>query len=98
MSSELLLTFSPEATAGCCGVCQQPTASAAGLRLVTAGGLAPVCTTCGACARPLTALVQLASEACRVGRIGRHTVFPPYTALLDLARAADEFSTALPSN
>jgi hypothetical protein len=79
-------------------VCRQPVESAAGLRLVTAGALAPVCASCaGQCAQQLTALVQLASEACRVGRIGRHTVFPPYTALLDLARAADEFSTALPA-
>ena len=43
---------------------------------------------------PLAALVQLADEADRVGRIGRHTVFPPYTALLDLARAADRYATS----
>ena len=97
MSSDLLLSYSPEATAGCCGVCQRPVESAAGLRVVTAGAMAPVCATCaGQCAQPLTALVQLASEACRVGRIGRHTVFPPYTALLDLARAAENYTQTSP--
>jgi hypothetical protein len=96
--SHLLLSYSPEATACACAVCQQPTDVAPGLRLVTAGGLAPVCADCGGeRARQLTALVRLASEACRVGRIGRYTVFPPYNALLDLARAADHFSTALPA-
>ena len=32
----------------------------------------------------------------RVGKIGRHTVFPPYTALLDLARAADNYAASQP--
>jgi hypothetical protein len=40
----------------------------------------------------------LADAAERVGRIGRHTMVPPMTALLDLARAAENFvqATALP--
>ena len=32
----------------------------------------------------------------RVGRIGRHTVCPPLTALLDLARAAENYTSAKP--
>jgi hypothetical protein len=39
----------------------------------------------------LAALVHLAKEAERVARIGRHTVFPPLAALLELARAAETY-------
>jgi hypothetical protein len=60
-----------------------------------AENLQPVCQACGQRhASPLAALLQLAGEAERVGRIGRHSVFPPYTALLDLARAADRYATS----
>jgi hypothetical protein len=52
----------------------------------------PVCKECGRKHAPsLVALVHLADEAERVARIGRHTVFPPLTALLDLARAAETY-------
>jgi hypothetical protein len=52
----------------------------------------PVCKDCGRKHAPsLAALVHLATEAERVARIGRHTVFPPLTALLDLARAAETY-------
>jgi aryl-alcohol dehydrogenase-like predicted oxidoreductase len=43
----------------------------------------------------LAALVKLADAAERVGRIGRHTVFPPMTALLELARAAENYAQAM---
>jgi hypothetical protein len=66
---------------------------------VVPGGQQPVCPECGKRHAPsLAALVELASEAERVGKIGRHTVFPPYTALLDLARAADQFTAAAPAS
>jgi hypothetical protein len=44
----------------------------------------------------LTALIDLAAVAERVGRIGRHTLVPPMAALLDLARAAEQFADARP--
>ncbi len=40
----------------------------------------------------LAALVNLADAATRIGRIGRHSVFPPLTALLDLASAAEKYA------
>jgi hypothetical protein len=58
-----------------------------------------VCRRCGKQHAPsLTALLDLAGAAERVGRIGRHTVFPPLGALLDLARAAENYTgTSTPS-
>jgi hypothetical protein len=93
-----MLQWEPTATNDPCGLCSQPANAGGGARLVLADTLQPVCPTCGRRHAPsLAALVQLAVEAERVGRIGRHTVFPPYTALLDLARAADDYSaTAQP--
>jgi hypothetical protein len=44
----------------------------------------------------LAALLDLATTADRVGRIGRHTVSPPLAALLELARAAENYSYTLP--
>jgi hypothetical protein len=87
----------PTATTAPCGICGQPTSAPAGTQLVVADTQQPVCLDCGRRHSPsLVALVQLANEAERVGRIGRHTVFPPYTALLDLARAATEYSATVP--
>jgi hypothetical protein len=95
--TQLMLQWNPTATNDPCGLCGQPAGAAAGTQLVTADGLQPVCLGCGRRHAPsLAALVQLANEAERVGRIGRHTVFPPYTALLDLARAADNYTEAAP--
>jgi hypothetical protein len=95
--TQLLLQLSPAATVGPCALCGQPTDLPAGLQVVVAEGRQPVCRACGKRhAAPLAALVQLADEAARVGRIGRHTIFPPYTALLDLARAADQFAAVAP--
>jgi hypothetical protein len=54
---------------------------------------AGVCHSCGKNHAPtLAALLVLAQVARRVGNIGRHTVVPPMEALLDLARAAEEFT------
>jgi hypothetical protein len=53
-----------------------------------------VCSECGKKHAPtLAALVDLAGVAERVGRIGRHTLVPPLGALLELARAAENYST-----
>jgi hypothetical protein len=56
-----------------------------------------VCRNCGKKHAPtLVALLDLASTASRVGRIGHHTLVPPMTALLDLARAAEDYTRATP--
>jgi hypothetical protein len=95
--SQFHLQYSPTPTDGPCGVCGAAVAAPAGTRLVLAEAQQPVCAGCGRRHAPmLAALLQLADEAERVGRIGRHTVFPPYTALLDLARAADTYAATRP--
>jgi hypothetical protein len=92
----LLLQMSPNGLVGPCALCGRQACLPAGLQLIASAGQ-PVCLSCARKhAAALVALVQLADEAARVGRIGRHTVFPPYTALLDLARAADHFAAAAP--
>jgi hypothetical protein len=66
-----------------------------GNQLVLVETGAPICADCGRKHAPsLDALVQLASTAERVTKIGRHNVFPPLTALLDLASAAEKYSSA----
>jgi hypothetical protein len=51
---------------------------------------------CSECARNLApelgALLELAITAERVTRVGRFSVFPPLTALFDLACAAEAFA------
>jgi hypothetical protein len=96
--TELVLQCSPTATTSPCAVCGRPTAAPAGTRLCRADRTGPVCPDCGRRHAPaLAALVSLASAAERVGRIGRHTVFPPLTALLDLARAAENYTATAPA-
>jgi hypothetical protein len=52
-----------------------------------------VCRDCGKSHAPaLAALLDLAHVADRVGRIGRHMLVPPLDALLDLARAAENYN------
>jgi hypothetical protein len=81
-----------------CSLCGQPASSSAGVRLALADGTDSVCAGCARRRAPaLAALVELAHAAARVSRIGRHGVFPPLTALLDLARAAEDYTgKALP--
>lgn len=98
--TQLLLQCKPEATNDACGLCGQPTAAPAGTQLILAGTDTPVCPECGRKHAPsLAALVNLADAATRIGRIERHSVFPPLTALLDLASAAEKFAhtTARPA-
>jgi len=80
-----------------CGVCGQAVSAPAGMQLILAGSFAPVCADCGLKNAPsLAALVNLAEAAKRIGRINRHSVFPPLTALLDLANAAEKYAQATP--
>jgi hypothetical protein len=75
-----------------CAVCGRRSYMAEGPQLYVAGRPAPACRDCGKKHAPvLAALLDLAATARRVGRIGRHTLFPPLTALLDLARAAEDY-------
>ncbi len=76
-----------------CGLCGQALSTPAGVQLLLAGSSAPVCSTCGQKHAPsLAALANLAEAARRIGRINRHSVFPPLTALLDLANAAEKYT------
>jgi hypothetical protein len=76
-----------------CGVCGQVLSAPAGMQLVLVGKSAPVCSACGRKHAPsLAALANLAEAATRIGRINRHAVFPPLTALLDLANAAERYA------
>src|SRR5687768_7859589 len=96
--TQLLVHFSPNASNEPCPLCGQALLAGSGPQLVLAETSQPVCHTCGRKhAPPLVALLHLGEEARRVGRIGRHTVVPPYTALLDLARAADDYISTLPA-
>jgi hypothetical protein len=80
-----------------CGLCGQVVTVAVGMQLILAGSSAPVCSDCGRKHAPsLAALVNLAEAASRIGRINRHSVFPPLTALLDLANAAEKYVQATP--
>jgi hypothetical protein len=92
---ELILQSTAEATTEPCGLCSRPADYPAGNRLALAEGGEPVCLDCGRAHAPsLAALVNLADAAERIGKIGRHSVFPPLTALLDLASAAEQYTSA----
>jgi hypothetical protein len=45
----------------------------------------------------MAALVELAHAAVRVGRCSRHMLTPPLESLLDLARAAENYSDSTPA-
>jgi hypothetical protein len=76
-----------------CALCGRNAKAGSGLRLGLADTDHAVCRDCGKCHAPaLVALLDLASVAERVGRIGRHTLVPPMAALLDLARAAEMYT------
>ncbi len=90
---QLVLQFQKEATDGECALCSQPLCGTVGTHLSLAENSAPVCQSCGRRHAPaLAALANLAGVAERVGRIANHQVVPPMSALLDLARAAENYS------
>jgi hypothetical protein len=95
---QFLLEYRAEISNEPCGLCGQAMSAPAGTQLVLAGSSAPVCLDCGRKHAPsLAALVSLAEAATRIGRIHRHSVFPPLTALLDLANAAEKYVQTTPS-
>jgi hypothetical protein len=89
-----LLEYRDELREQPCGLCGQVLSASPGMQLVLSDGAAPVCAECGRKHAPsLTALVNLAEAATRIGRMNnRHSVFPPLTALLDLANAAEKYA------
>ena len=94
----LVLQFHAGSTADACSLCGESTPQRVGLRLVTAENLAVVCRNCGKKhASSLTALLDLAFTAERIGRISRYSLAPPMTALLDLAVAAEDYSHKVPA-
>jgi hypothetical protein len=93
---QLLILHYPHVSAGSCAVCARPMEAAAGPGFVAADSLDVVCDECGRrCAPTLAALLRLAQTATRVGRMTRHTLVPPLPALLDLARAAEDYAHAV---
>ena len=94
--TRMILQSEPPAEDGR-ALCGRPAEALAAVHLVVEDGSGPVCHTCARNMAPsLAALLRLAGSAERVGRIGRHTVFPPMTALLELARAAESYAQATP--
>jgi hypothetical protein len=92
---KLVIQYQAHARHESCGLCGQRTFLTEGPQLF-AGALA-VCRRCGAQHTPaLASLLDLGAAAQRVGRIRRHSVSPPLTALLDLARAAEDYAHAPP--
>jgi hypothetical protein len=90
---QLTIKLSPPAAHGACGLCAKPVVPVAGPHLCLDDGRDVVCRDCGRRHAPaLAALLDLALVAERVGRIGRHTLVPPLDALLDLARAAEDYN------
>ena len=95
--THLALQHHPDPCEASCALCARPVSLAAGPRLVVVETGCPVCCSCGRQSAPaLAALAGLASAAERVGRINRHTVSPPMSALLELARAAESYAGTLP--
>src|SRR5687767_10982959 len=93
LMAELVLQCPGCTTECCCALCGTALGDTNGATLTLAENNQPVCPPCGKRHAPaLTALLSLASVADRVTKIGQHSVVPPMSALLDLARAAENYS------
>jgi hypothetical protein len=90
--SHLTITLPSQSTSRTCGLCGRIAASN-GPSLYLPDSQDTVCLDCGKEHAPeLAALVDLARVAQRVGRINRHTLVPAFNELLDLARAAENYT------
>jgi hypothetical protein len=91
--TNLTIKLPAYAAAHPCGLCGRRTAPSSGPSLCLTESQDTVCLECGKQHAPvLAALVDLARVAQRVGRINRHTLVPSFNELLDLARAAENYS------
>src|SRR5262249_58871514 len=89
----MTIQLAPGTSADCCGICGKTLSGGSGPRLFMTDKVSEVCRDCGSKHAPgLVALLHLAPVADRVGSIGRHTLVPPLAALLDLARAAENYN------
>jgi hypothetical protein len=92
------ITFESEVSARTCALCDHEVGVAAGPRLCLGENFRPVCHSCGKVyAPPLTALLDMAQAAHRIGVINRHALTPPLRALLDLAQVAENYAYSLPT-
>ena len=82
-----------EANEKCCAKCGK-LCRGNGLALFAEDDDQPVCRSCARRLAPsISALLDLALTAQRVGRSSRHLLTPPMESLLDLAHAAENYST-----
>jgi len=80
-----------------CDICGGRTSPGPGPRLARADTRAAVCRECGKRHAPsLVALLDLARVAERVGHVGRHTLVPPLTVMMDLVQAAEDYAHEMP--
>ncbi|HXG11941.1 MAG TPA: hypothetical protein VNK04_19450 [Gemmataceae bacterium] len=93
--AELMIQLHAESLTAPCSLCGQPVLFPAGPVLCLKPDGLPVCRECGKRHSPaLLALLDLADVAQRVGRVARHTLVPSFETLLDLARAAENYTFA----
>jgi hypothetical protein len=91
--SPLTIKLFQEPVENTCGLCGNQTRSTSGPCLSRADSLAVVCRECGKKHAPgLVALLDLAHVAQRAGKVGRHTVVPPMTVMMDLVKAAEDYT------
>ncbi len=94
---EFTISFNTQAGDAACVLCSHEFDAGSGLRLSLPDGT--VCRSCGRRHAPhLVALVDLAASAERAGKVCRHLLVPPMECLLDLARAAEDYTSAAPQS
>jgi hypothetical protein len=91
------IQYTTASTESCCPACGTLNLSKRGPRLFPVDSDVPICRDCGKRLAPnLIALIDLAHVADKVGRLSRHILTPPMESLLDLARAAENYSHCSP--
>lgn len=93
---QVILGFSPKQCEFTCTLCTRSCATEAGPQFYARETGDLVCRSCAEQAAPaLAALRDLAELAQQVGRISRRAPWLPLNHLLDLARVAERYSTAV---
>ena len=94
----IVIQYLNEPRESCCPACGEFTLSKKGPRLFAGHAEEPLCRDCGKRQAPhLVALLDLAGVADKVGRLCRHLLTPPMESLLDLARAAENYTHSSPT-